>query len=78
MSWRKNLCPVKDLGDCLILKGQNDEKNISHRLEKYDRRKYAAKKKKIYNNLGFGEKFLVLAKRIEKNQHLGNFINKLL
>ena len=32
-------------------------------FEKYDRKKYAAKKKKLHNNLGVGEKVLVLAER---------------
>ena len=51
-------------------------KNISDRIDKYDRKKYAAEKKKLCNNLGVGEKVLVLAER-KKKQHLRNFIHKL-
>ena len=49
-------------------------KNVSDRLEKYSRKKYAAKKKKICNSLEIGEKVFVLVERIKKNQHLENFI----
>ena len=56
-------------------------KNVSDRLDKYDTKKYAAKKKKLHGNLSVGEKVLVLAKRIKKkkkkNQHLECFTNKL-
>ena len=41
-------------------------KNISDRIDKYDRKKYAAEKKKLCNNLGVGEKVLVLAERKKK------------
>ena len=43
-------------------------KNVSDRLGKYDRKKYAAKKKKLRENLSVGEKFLVLAERIKKKK----------
>ena len=52
-------------------------KNVSNRLEKYDRKKYAAKKKKLRENLSVGEKVLVSVERIKKNVKLENFINKL-
>ena len=51
-------------------------KKVSDRLDKYDRKKYTAKKKKIYNSLEIGEKVLVLAEMIKRNQHLENFISK--
>ena len=52
-------------------------KNVSDRLGKYDRKKYAAKKKKLRENLSVGEKVLVLVERTKKNVKLENFINKL-
>ena len=52
-------------------------KNVSNRLDKYDRKKYAAKKKKLRENLSVGEKVLVLVERTKKNVKLENFINKL-
>ena len=52
-------------------------KNVSNRLDKYDRKKYAAKKKKLRENLSVGEKVLVSVERIKKNVKLENFINKL-
>ena len=47
-------------------------KKTHDRLDRYDRKKYAAKKKKLRENLDIGEKALVLA----ENQHPINFINK--
>ena len=52
-------------------------KNVSNRLDKYDRKKYAAKKKKLRENLSVGEKVLVLVERTKRNVKLENFINKL-
>ena len=40
--------------------------NVSDRLGKYNRKKYAAKKKKISNSLETSEKSFVLAKRRKK------------
>ena len=52
-------------------------KNVSGRLDKYSRKNYIAKKKKLCNKLDVGEKVLVLAEKIKKKkQHLGNFIKK--
>ena len=52
-------------------------KNVSVRLDKCDSIKYAAKKKDfLCNSLEIGEKILVLADRIKKNQHLEKFISK--
>ena len=39
-------------------------------------KKYASRKKKLCNSLEIGEKVLVLAEMIKKNQHLENFISK--
>ena len=41
-------------------------KNVSGRLDKYSRKNYIAKKKKLCNKLDVGEKVLVLAERIKK------------
>ena len=51
-------------------------KNVSVRLDKCDSIKYAAKKKELCNSLEIGQKVLVLAERIKKNQHLEKFISK--
>ena len=48
-------------------------KNVSDRLGKYDRKKYAAKKKKLRENLSVGEKFLVLAERIKKKKKISTW-----
>ena len=55
---------------------RESSKKIHDRLDRYDRKKYAAKKQKLREELDIGEKMLILAKRIKKNQHLVNFINK--
>ena len=39
-------------------------KKTHDRLDRYDRKKYAAKKKKLRENLNIGEKALVLAESI--------------
>ena len=57
----------------LILKKQNNKLN---RLDKYDQKKYAAKKKKLWKNLDVGEKFLILAERIKKKSAPGKFYKK--
>ena len=41
-------------------------KETSDRLERYDQRKYADKKRKLHENLNIGEKVLISAKRIKK------------
>ena len=48
-------------------------KNVSGRLDKYSRKNYIAKKKKLCNKLDVGEKVLVLAERIKKKTALGKF-----
>ena len=40
---------------------------------RYDKKKYGAKRKKLWENLDIGEKVLVLAKRIQKKSAPGNF-----
>ena len=57
----------------LTLKKQNNKLN---RLDKYDQKKYAAKKKKLWKNLDVGEKFLILAERIKKKSAPGKFYKK--
>ena len=47
-----------------------------NRLDKYDQRKYAAKKKKLWKSLDVGEKFLILAERIKKKSAPGKFYKK--
>ena len=43
------------------------------RLDRYDRKKYAAKKRKLSKNLDIGEKAMVLAERIKKKSAPGKF-----
>ena len=52
-------------------------KQVNDRLDRYDRKKYSAKRRKLQENLNVGERVLVLAERIKKNQHLENFISNL-
>ena len=46
-------------------------KEIQDRLDRYDKKKYRAKKKKLRRNLNVGEKVLVLAERIRKKSAPG-------
>ena len=46
---------------------------VSHKLQRYDRKKYAAKKKELHKNLAVGEKVLILAERIKKKSAPGKF-----
>ena len=48
-------------------------KKISDRLDRYDQKKYAAKKRKLCQNLNIGEKVLALAERINKKLAPGKF-----
>ena len=41
-------------------------KTLHDRLDRYDKKKYGAKRKKLRGNLDIGEKILVLAERIRK------------
>ena len=41
-------------------------KQTSDRLDRYDQRKYAAKNRKLLENLNIGEKLLILGERIKK------------
>ena len=47
---------------------------MSQRLDRYDQKGYAAKQLKLLENLNIAKKMLILAKRIKKNQLLGNLI----
>ena len=48
-------------------------KLVTDRLDKYDKRKYKAKRRKLRENLNIGEKVLVLAERIRKKSAPGKF-----
>ena len=52
-------------------------KLLHDRLDRYDKKKYLAKRKKLGKNLNIGEKVLVLAKELRKNVLLENLINNL-
>ena len=48
--------------------------NLLHeRLDKYEKKKYSAKRRKLRENLSTGEKVLVLAERIKKKPAPGKF-----
>ena len=48
-------------------------KHASDRLDRYDQEKYAAKKRKLCENLNIGEKVLIFPKRIKKKSAPGKF-----
>ena len=48
-------------------------KLIHDRLNRYDKKKYDRKKKKLRENLNINKKVLVLAERIRKKSALGKF-----
>ena len=50
--------------------------DVSDRLDRYDRKKYAAKMKKLRSDLQIGNKVLVLADRIKKKFAPENFTSK--
>ena len=51
-----------------------DKTNLLHeRLDKYDKKKYSAKRRKLRENLSTGEKVLVLAERIKRKPAPGKF-----
>ena len=48
-------------------------KLVHDRLNRYDSKKYKAKRRKLRENLNIGDKFLFLAERIIKKSAPGNF-----
>ena len=48
-------------------------KLVNDRLDRYDKKKYKAKRRKLRDNLNVGEKLLVLAERIRKKSVPGRF-----
>ena len=48
-------------------------KLLHDRLDRYDKKKYLAKRRKLRENLNIGEKVLVLAERIKKKSTPGKF-----
>ena len=48
-------------------------KQVNDRLDRYDRKKYSAKRRKLRENLNVGERVLVLAERIKKKSAPGKF-----
>ena len=51
-------------------------KKLHDRLKRYDQKRYAAKRKKLREDLMINEKVLVLAKRIKKKAAPGKFSNQ--
>ena len=62
--------------DPFQLSQDSAKKKIHNKLDKYDRKKYEPKKKKLYKDLEIDEKVLVLAERIQKNPSMASFIYK--
>ena len=50
-----------------------DIKKTSDRLDRYDRKRYSRKKKKLREELNVGEKVLTLAERLKKKTTQGKF-----
>ena len=48
-------------------------KQVNDRFNRYDRKKYSAKRRKLRENLNVGERVLVLAERIKKKSAPGKF-----
>ena len=48
-------------------------KKIFDRLDRHDQKKYAAKKRKLHENLNIGKKVFVLAERTNKKSASGKF-----
>ena len=48
-------------------------KRLHDRLDRYDKKRYSAKRKKLRQNLMIGEKVLVLAERIKEKATPGRF-----
>ena len=56
-----------------LLSQNRPHKKIHNRLDRYDRKKYAAKKKKLCQDHNVAEKVLILAKRMRKKSAPGKF-----
>ena len=76
MKLSKNHSRVKGLEPFFIFYRIEPSKKIHDRLDRYDRKKYEAKKQKLREKLDISENELILAERIKKKQHGVNFINK--
>ena len=48
---------------------------LNQRQDRYDKKKYMRKQKKLRENLNIGEKVYVLARRWRRKPHLENFIS---
>ena len=52
-------------------------KQVNDRLDRYDRKNYSAKRRKLWENLNVGKRVLVLAERIKKKSAPRKFYKKL-
>ena len=74
----KDLCPEKNSGPfSTFIEYSKQKKYMTGLINKYDQKKYEAKKKKLGEDLEIGKKVLILAERIRKKSSLASFINKL-
>ena len=60
----KNLYQVKGSEHYLIFIELSEQKKLYNRLDRYNKKKYEAKRKKLRENLDIGRKVLVLPERI--------------
>lgn len=64
---------MKDLGQFLISTGLRKQNYFIIDKIGNDKKKYLAKRRKLWENLNVGEKVLVLAKKIKKRSVPGKF-----
>ena len=70
---KKNIWKINDLEQNSILNVSKYQKKNSDRLDRYDRKFYSRKKKKLREEPNVGEKVLILAERLKKKSSLGKF-----
>ena len=70
---KDNLQLANNLGQFSICIEQEKAKKLHNRLDRYDKKQYSAKRKKLREELLIGEKALVLAERIKKKAAPGKF-----
>ena len=71
---KNDLQLAKDLGQFSIC---IEQKKLHDRLDRCDKKRYSAKRKKLREELLIGEKVLVLAERIKKKAAQASFISNM-
>ena len=70
---KDNLQLANNLGQFSTCIEYEKTKKLHNRLDRYDKKQYSAKRKKLREELLIGEKALVLAERIKKKAAPGKF-----